>query len=78
MLCEELPGNRAGRCLVCGDTHSLRGGGSHYGYGSGGSYGLTNHPPGAALIKGCPWHMYEHLVVRGKTVVCYCETVPPK
>lgn len=81
MICEELPGGRAGRCLVCGDVLTLRAGGSHYGYGYGGSYGLTNHAPGAALIPACPFHAWKDIIVArveetGETVaICRCQTV---
>lgn len=67
-LYEELPGGRAGRCLVCSDVHPLRAMGGPYNP----RYAIVQHPTGNALVAPCPFHRWRQLAVRDGRVVCDC------
>ncbi|MDX3298614.1 hypothetical protein PV569_33675 [Streptomyces scabiei] len=67
---EELPGCRVGRCLVCGDHHSLRAMGGPYAS----RYAIVQHPPGPGLVKPCPFHRWRALTARGGRIYCPCDT----
>lgn len=62
------PGNRGGVCLVCGDHVRMRAFGSPYCP----DWGAQNHPPGPALVPGCPFHAWRELTLRNDHVTCRC------
>lgn len=68
-LWTELPGHRCGQCLACGDIVPIRVVGR--GYSAWGA-GPVNHPPGAGLVEGCPFHAWHRLVERDGRAVCDC------
>lgn len=66
----ELPGAGVGRCLACGDHHPLRAMGGPYNS----RYAITQHPPGTALIRPCPFHRWKNLTARHGRIYCPCDT----
>lgn len=68
VLYEALPGGTVGRCLACGDMHPLRAMGGPYA----GGYGITQHPPGAALLAPCPWHAWRQFTATAGRPHCAC------
>lgn len=67
-LYAELPGGRAGRCLVCQDVQPLRAMGGPYNP----RYAIVQHPIGSALVAPCPFHRWQSLVNRDGRAVCGC------
>lgn len=65
--CEELSWN-VGRCLACGTVAPMRASGGAYNP----RWGLTNHPPGPALVPGCPFHAWRELHLIDGRVACRC------
>ncbi|MER7815616.1 hypothetical protein [Streptomyces sp. NPDC096153] len=72
-LFEELPGGRAGRCLVCSDVHPLRAMGGPYDS----RYAIVQHPPGAGLIGTCPFHAWRYPTAVDGRVACSCGRPMP-
>lgn len=66
-LVEPHPGNRTGRCLVCGDIDRCRSSGSPYAP----RWGLQRHPPGPGLIPACPFHGWAYVTRVGDRAGCY-------
>ncbi len=57
-----------GTCLICGVTTPLRSSGGPYNS----RWGMTNHPPGPALVPGCPFHAWRELELKDGHVRCGC------
>ncbi|GGM53596.1 hypothetical protein ACFFX1_54810 [Dactylosporangium sucinum] len=68
-LWTELPGNRCGQCLACGDIVPIRVVGT--GYNAWGA-GPVKHAPGADLVEPCPFHAYSRITAVDGRAVCGC------
>lgn len=63
-----LPGGSVGRCLACGDHHSLRAMGGPYAS----RCAIVQHPPGPGLLAPCPWHAWRQFTARAGRPQCAC------